>query len=200
MILFITIKYKMDKTTICVIVRTKNEVDIIEVLNVTLQYATDYIIYDHHSTDNTVMLCDQFFKDHNIEGQVFYNKSNRLSDQDLLDLGKYTISTYLWLYDTSKILNGTLIIPKLLHDCYNVKYKYLDLEFNITQLFCNNIKWQEKGTIHTYIEPEDNTPYQSVTIGGDYHFTDRYVQKHLPSDPKNLGHIMDVIQHEIKNN
>ena len=61
------------ETTICIIIRTKNNADIIEnVLNNTLPYTSDYIIYDHYSTDNTISLCNQFFN--NVNGSFHLYK------------------------------------------------------------------------------------------------------------------------------
>lgn len=85
-----------------------------------------------------------------------------------------------------------MIIPKLVNPSYHLNYN----QYLITQLYSNTIKWQVKGCFHTYIEPVNGINH-SVTISGDYHLSDRYVNNHL-CDPKDLGHMMDVIQHEIK--
>lgn len=168
----------MNKTTICVLIRVKNNAhNMLQILNSTLPYATDYIIHDYNSLDNTVNICNKFFFDNNIRGQIFYTEPGHSHqfDQYLLDFGrKCSTSEYLWLYDSNKIINGILQIPKLTQPCYglNNKHPLSDINMIETCIFDNKIEWKEKGYVATYIEPMDeNIICEMKLIRGDYYLS-----------------------------
>lgn len=162
--------------------RVKNDaINILNILIKLLEYATDYIINDYNSIDDTVNICNKFFKNNNVKGQIFNSVffNNLYLDQPLLELGrKYSDSDYLWLYDTCNKIEGKLILPKLSNLSYMIKFKYIrdpkiskySFEKSITQIFSNNIEWKEKsmGYITTVDETIDN---KSILIEGEYYLS-----------------------------
>lgn len=150
----------MDRTTICIIIKVKNDANIIlEILNSTLFYAHEYIIYDYNSTDTTVDICNKFFINNNIRGQIFSYETG----QSLLDLGrKYSTSEYFWVYDSNTIINGQLDIPKLTHPSYN-----LNVISNINNIF--TVHGVQTCIFHNSIESN----HKPKLITGNYYLSYR---------------------------
>jgi len=170
----------MSNTSICILIMCTNESHIIkETLETTLPYATDYIICDNASTDNTVQICQDFFNEHQIKGQIFHyhwvNFGHNYSY--LYNLAyKHTQSQYWFQIDADDLIHGHLDLNNLTKDKYHLKFgDEGDISYTRPQIFKNDIKWVHRLKIHGYIDTESKgTPHiTSDTIYGDYYIASR---------------------------
>lgn len=182
-----------EKTTICVLIMFTNEEHcILETLNSTLPYANEYILCDNASTDNTVEVCENFFKQNNIKGQVFNAiwKNFGYNYSYLYELGhKHATSEYLWQIDADDIVIGVMKINNLWADRYLLQFgdtmKYLRC-----QIFKNTFKWQHILAIHGYTDTLPKGQYNTTKkIKGNYYIDSRHIgNRHkIDSDLKFLN-------------
>lgn len=196
----------MSKTTICILIMCTNEEHIIgESLKSTLPYATDYIICDNASTDNTVQVCQDFFKDNNIKGQIFHYQWKDFGHNYsyLYELAyNHTTSEYWWQIDADDLVNGQLDVSHLTKDKY---FLYFGDDGNIRytrpQIFKNRIKYQHVLKIHGYITTKPKNVYHtSDTIEGDYYIASRRLGNRHKTDFK-TKYLNDakMLQEDINN-
>lgn len=177
------------KTSICVILMVKDEEHcILETLNSTLRYASEYIICDTGSTDGTIDVCNKFFETNNIKGQIFHHewKNFGYNYTILYQLGKrHSTCEYLWQIDADDIVCGNMKIENLYEDAYSLKFGKT-FTYRRPQILSNRIEWKHVGVIHGYTTPADITYDHSVgTIDGDYYIDSRRLgNRHKNIDPK----------------
>ena len=178
----------MTKTTICVLIMFTNEEHCIkETLETTLPYAHEYILCDNASTDNTVKVCQDFFKEHHIKGQVFHttwvNFGHNYSY--LYELGaRHAESEYLYQIDADDLIHGTMNINDLTADRYLLQFgdtcKYVR-----GQLFKNKFLWRHYLCIHGYVDTNPKgQSYTTKTLTGDYYIECRHVGSRHHIDEK----------------
>lgn len=165
--------------TVCIIMMVKNESHCVtETLASTLSFANEYIICDIGSTDNTIDVCNNFFEEHKIKGQIFELEWRNLAYNYTLtlQLGKvYTKSDYLWLIDADDLVHGTPNLYGLNYDAYLVKFNkdfgtYLGL-----QLFSTKLEWKHIGMPGYNTIADETMKYTQSTLEGNYHIGSRQV-------------------------
>lgn len=136
------------KSSICICIMCTNEENVIEkTLTQLLPYATDYIICDNESTDNTIHVCQNFFNHHHIQGQIFnYKWVNKGHNYTYLyELAyKYTQSDYFWVFDAEDEIVGDLQINQLEADCYQLNMGNENLKYKRPQIFKNKLPLQSE--------------------------------------------------------
>ena len=152
----------MVKQTICLNMIVKNEEHIIaETLGKLCdKIKFDYwIICDTGSTDNTIEVIQNFFKNENIDGEIFvdewkdfaYNRTNALKNA-------YDKTDYLLLFDADDEIIGDFKLPtELIYDEYRFQFGHSNNYnvFNRSLLINNRKKWKFVGVLHEFLEPCD---------------------------------------------
>lgn len=166
----------MNNTTICVLIMCKDEEHcILDTLNSTLPYTSEYIICDTGSTDNTIGVCNDFFRNNNIKGQIFQHewKNFGYNYTVLYQLGyEHSKADYIWQIDADDIICGKMEIGELKEDAYFLKFGQ-KFTYVRQQISSNKIKWKHVGVIHGYIASDDEKPYSKGEIQGDYYIDSR---------------------------
>jgi len=161
---------------LCLNMIVKNESKIILRLLESVEHIIDgYCICDTGSTDNTIEIIEDFFKNRKIYGKIIqepfrdfgYNRSfatNACKDIPNMD--------YLLLLDADMILTGDSIKPenaiqfksRLIEDCYYVfqgSHQYYYKNVRIMKNYCGYSYW---GVTHEYINTPNGTKYGQIPI------------------------------------
>lgn len=161
-------------TTICLNMIVKNESHIIKTTLINLlKYIpiTYYVISDTGSTDNTIEIIKDFFKENNINGEIYNDEWKDFGYNRSLAL-KYAFNKtdYLLIFDADDKFNGTFILPpKLNKDSYNLKFGG-GCEYKRPLLINNRKEWKFVGVLHEYLSPiVDKSHFSSEDINGDYY-------------------------------
>lgn len=192
----------MTKTTICVLIMATNEEHcILETLNATLPYATEYIFLDNASTDNTVQVCKDFFKKHYLTYKIFHyhwvNFGHNYSY--LYELGfKHSTCEYLWQIDADDLVVGTMNIENLNKDKYMLQFGK-DFKYVREQIFKNNRQWHHYLAIHGYVAPfiGKRCNVMRGKIEGDYYIDSRRIgnrHKIMDTQTKYLNDAKTIIE------
>jgi len=115
------------KQTICLNMIVKNEAHIIAK---TLQNICDnmpityWVISDTGSTDDTKKIIQKFFKDKDIDGEIFDDKWENFGHNRSLALKHaYNKTDYLLIFDADDSFNGKFKLPKVLDKImYSLKF------------------------------------------------------------------------------
>ena len=114
------------KMKICVLIMAYNEAHCIgETLLSTLPIATEYIIIDHYSTDDTMKVCNDFFDKHSLKGTVYQKewKDFGTNYSYLYEYGfRYSRCDYLYQIDADDIVVGKMDVHDLTADAYAVQF------------------------------------------------------------------------------
>lgn len=175
------------RASICVLIMFTNEEHcILDTLKTTLPYASEYILLDNYSTDNTVKVCQDFLKD--VKYQVFRTKWINFGHNYsyLYELGyKHSKADYLWQIDADDLVHGHMNIYNLYADKYMLKFGEHGMYYTRAQLFKNNRQYKQYLSIHGYV---DTIPkYQQTTskiLSGDYYVESRRVGNRHKVDMK----------------
>lgn len=180
----------MPKTTICVLIMATNEEHcILETLNATLPYATEYIYLDNASTDNTVQVCEDFFRKNYLTYKIFHYKWVNFGHNYsyLYELGfKHSTCEYLWQIDADDLVVGTINIENLTKDKYALQFGN-NLKYDRPQIFKNNRQWHHYLAIHGYVAPliDKRGHHLAGKIEGDYYIDSRRIgNRHKVTDAK----------------
>lgn len=166
------------KPTICILIMERNESHcILDTLKSTLPYANEYIICDTGSIDNTIEICNNFFAENKIKGQIFNHEWKRFdyNYSILYQLGNaHSTSDYLWQIDADDIICGTMDMGSLLagNDSYIVKFGDTFVYYR-PQIFKTNIRWKHVGIIHGYVTTVSPHLNRQGKIDGDYYINSR---------------------------
>ena len=158
-------------TTICLNMIVKNESHIITktleniLQNIPIHY---WVISDTGSTDDTIQLIIQFFKDKKIQGELIENKWIDFGTNRTLSLqNAYQKTDYLLVFDADDSFNGTFVLPELIHDKYHLK---MDNGSYYRPLLLNNKrKWKFTGVLHEYLEKDEDFLESTHSIHGNYY-------------------------------
>ena len=146
------------KLTLCMIVKNEehNIKDTIE--NIVSNIGIDYwVISDTGSTDNTINIITQTFKNLNIKGE-FQNKAWK----DFSTNRNYVIekaepySEYLFFFDADDRIKGNIVLPNLIDDVYFMRMESANVSFYRIFIVKTTFKWRYKGVLHEYIEMVPN--------------------------------------------
>ncbi len=174
----------MQNQDICLNMIVKNESHIIEkTLNNLCSYFDFlyWVICDTGSTDNTIDIIINFFKEKNIKGELIQNDWVDFGYNRTFALQKaYNKSDYLLIFDADDYINGNLEIKeKLNFNVYNLKIGK-DFCYKRPLLINNRLKWEFKGVLHEFLsekkdeKKDENTISHFIsqtTIEGDYYIS-----------------------------
>ena len=158
--------------TICLNMIVKNESHIIvQTLTNLCSYVTfdAYYISDTGSTDNTMDLIREFFKERGIPGHIEQVEWRDFGFNRTLALQMaFNKTDYLFIFDADDSIHGDFRMPaKLTHDAYQLKlgesFVYLR-----TLIVNNRKRWRFVGVLHEYISCVDREE-SSQAIEGNYH-------------------------------
>lgn len=163
---------------ICLNMIVKDESHIIEeTLSNILKYISYWVISDTGSTDNTKEIIINFFKKHNIPGNLVEHKwkdfgSNRT--YALKAAYKYRKEfDYIWVFDADDLVVGDFIIPTDKNiDSYSLKYGN-GFTYMRTQIFKSSERWCYRGVLHEYPECISKKNTISKAIEGNYYIDSR---------------------------
>ena len=162
--------------TICLNMIVKNESHIIAstLKNILEHIKIDYwVISDTGSTDDTVDIIQDFFKERGISGEMFHddwkdfghNRTNALEHA-------YDKSDYLFIFDADDLIHGDIPLPSLFDkDLYNVSFGN-PVSYHRPILISNRMKWKYVGVLHeslVHIDPIKSDAY----LLGNYHIESR---------------------------
>jgi glycosyltransferase involved in cell wall biosynthesis len=149
---------KAIKIGLNMIVKDESHV-ILESLNYTLPLIDTYCIVDTGSTDNTIEIIKNFYKEKGIPGEVHQRPwkdfgHNRSEALKLCD-GKMD---YILVIDADDIMqfpsNGRKTIHTILKreqpDCALITFKQVHCQYKRAQIFKANDGWMYKGVLHEY--------------------------------------------------
>ena len=169
----VEIKPKPSKSyTICLSMIVKNESHII---TKTLDNLTSYIDFDAYfisdtgSTDNTMDIIRDFFRQKNIPGYIEQVKWKDFGFNRTLALQMaFNKTDYLFIFDADDTIHGNFRMPRVLtHDAYQLKlgesFVYLR-----TLIVNNRKRWRYVGVLHEYITCVDKEE-SSYAIEGNYY-------------------------------
>ena len=163
------------RPTICLNMIVKNESKIIkdklEKLCKKVQF--DYwVISDTGSTDNTIQIIQDFFKDLNIPGELFedpwqnfgYNRTKAIEEA-------FQKTDYLLIFDADDEIIGDFQLPHDFgkYDSYHVYFGSENFKYLRLPIVNNRKKWRYVGVLHEVISEVDKGQTSS-TIEGNYYF------------------------------
>ena len=160
----------MHSTKICLNMIVKNESHIIvDTLNKLINKIKFdfYVICDTGSSDNTINLIVDFFKNQNIKGEIYSHvwKNFGYNRTLALECAKNK-SDYVFIFDADDYITGDIDISNLTEDAYFLKFGNENISYNRMCLVKNNIKWEYIGVLHEYISTKEK--YSSKTLKGNY--------------------------------
>jgi len=151
------------KIGLCMIV--KNESHIIhEVLQSSLKFIDTYCILDTGSTDNTIQIIKDFYKDKNIQGEVHESdwKGFGKSRSEALKLCDDKMD-YILMIDADDLIEGPINSKEILLKCLsfnpnacNIFIKRGTIEYERTQIFKSKDSWRYEGVLHEF--PTNDKP------------------------------------------
>lgn len=134
-----------------------------------------WVISDTGSTDNTKELIIDFFKKHNIKGELFqdewkdfgYNRSKALEYA-------YNKSRYLLIFDADDEIVGNFVLPELTKDSYLFQFgNEQGVSYIRTQIVNNKKKWKYVGVLHEVITCVDHSDSSEIITGNYYTISGR---------------------------
>ena len=160
--------------TICLNMIVKNESHIIEntLEKLCKKISFDYwVICDTGSTDNTVQIITDFFKNKGIQGEMFHDEWQNFAHNRTLALERaYKKTDLLLVFDADDEIVGDIVLPnKVLFDEYHLKFgSGMGVSYTRVLLINNHKKFQFLSVIHEFINCIEG-PTTSTTINSDYY-------------------------------
>ncbi len=158
--------------TLCLNMIVKNESHIIEqtLENICQNFKLDYwVISDTGSTDNTIEIISNFFKNKGIRGEIVQEDWQNFSYNRNIALkaciGK---SDYILFFDADDFLEGQLVLPKLDQDAYYFQLSNAEKTTKYLRklIIKNNGKYYWRGVLHEYLEHDGEQDVDEII--GDY--------------------------------
>lgn len=164
---------------VCLVSIVKDESHVIlRMLESVRNYVDEYVIVDTGSSDDTISICENYFKEEKVKGEVFsrpWKNFGHNKGEALAIARKHSSCDYLMMIDADNFIEGSFKIPDSIDkDGYYVKHKYGDGTnfFWRKQLFKRVKPWTYKGVLHEhpFLEGDNNIGF----IYGDYFFTETH--------------------------
>ena len=158
--------------TICLNMIVKNESHIIAstLKNILEHVKIDYwVISDTGSTDDTVDIIQEFFKERNIDGELFQdgwkdfgtNRSKALEHA-------YNKSDYIFIFDADDLIHGQIALP--IHfdkDMYQLPFEN-PTSYYRSVLISNRMRWKYNGVLHEMLANIDPIKSEEFLLGNFY--------------------------------
>lgn len=162
--------------TICLNMIVKNESHIIAstLKNILEHIKIDYwVISDTGSTDDTVDIIQDFFKERGISGEMFHNDWKDFGHNRTKALEHaYDKSDYLFIFDADDLIHGDIPLPSLFDkDLYNVSFGN-PVSYHRPILISNRMKWKYVGVLHESLVQIDPIKSDAYLLG-NYHIESR---------------------------
>lgn len=158
--------------TLCLNMIVKNESHIIEQTlgNICQNFKLDYwVISDTGSTDHTIEIIQNFFKNKGIQGEIIQEDWQNFSYNRNVALKACTgKSDYILIFDADDSVEGEFILPKLDLDAYYFQLSNVErtIKYLRKLIIKNDGKYFWRGVLHEYLEHDGE---QDVgEIRGDY--------------------------------
>ena len=160
------------KPTVCLNMIVKDESHIIEkTLKNLLQYIPfDYwVICDTGSSDETPAMIENFFKQHNIPGEIVHHQWKDFAYNRTLALEcAFNKTDYIFIFDADDSIHGSFALPTPMNsDWYMLQFGN-GVNYTRPLLVTNRKRWKFRGVLHEYLEAIDKMG-QVVTLLGNYH-------------------------------
>ena len=149
---------------ICLNMIVKNESNIItRLLNSVINLIDYYVICDTGSTDNTVDIIKQFFKNKNITGHIIHTSFinfGKTRTYALQQCKNFFDFDYILLLDADMLLyinpdiNVNVFKSKLMFDSYNILQCSSKLQYQNIRLIKSSINFYYTGSTHEFIDCE----------------------------------------------
>lgn len=159
--------------SLCLNMIVKNESHIIEqtLENICQNFSLSYwVIADTGSTDNTITMIENFFKNKNIPGEILQHPwANFAHNRNLALNGCLGKSKYILVFDADDSVDGDLQLPELEKDAY---YLQLSDENRTTKylrklIIKNDGSYKWRGILHEFLQSSQN--HEDVEeVLGDY--------------------------------
>lgn len=144
------------KPTIVFATMCKNESDcIVKTLESVYKYIDYYIVCDTGSTDNTVELVENFFKDKNIPGEIYSDKWVNFGYNKTLMMSRAkNKADFIFHIDADDVLVGEINFDDTVYyyDVLNVTFKRGNLAWKTTAFYNASYDWRFCGVAHTIIK------------------------------------------------
>jgi FkbM family methyltransferase len=162
-----------EEPLLCLNMIVKNEAHIIkDTLNKLYnKIKFDYwVISDTGSTDETKKVIQEFFKEKNINGEIYDDEWKDFGHNRTVALQHaYGKSKYVLIFDADDEIAGNFVLPSLTKDSY---YFQFGSEYGVSyirqQIVNNKKKWKYVGVLHEIITCEENNLTAEI-IAGDYY-------------------------------
>ena len=172
--------------TICLNMIVKNESHIIVK---TLDNLCNYIEFDAYyisdtgSTDNTMDLIRDFFKQRNIPGYIEQVEWRDFGFNRTLALQMaFNKTDYLFIFDADDAIHGDFRMPRdLIHDAYQLKLGQ-SFVYMRTLIVNNRKRWKYVGVLHEYIACVDKEESSDAIQGNYYVESGRIGSRNLDPD------------------
>jgi hypothetical protein len=158
------------KPTICFATMCKNEEKcIIKTLESIYKHIDYWVICDTGSTDNTVSLIENFFREKNINGEIYVDEWIGFGENKTLLFERcYKKADLIIHFDADDILSDNFTLSEKLSDYdkhigFYSNMKRGTCNYKNLLLFNNNYKWKIVGVAHTIYKCIDN--YYGKQIG-----------------------------------
>lgn len=190
-------------STLCLNMIVKNESHIIEdtLDNICKNVNIDYwVISDTGSTDNTIEVIENFFREKNIKGEIkeenwvdFAHNRNKALEACW---GK---SDYILIFDADDLIEGDFKLPVLDKDGYYLKIREdeADIVYSRRLIIKSNKKYNWQGVLHELLEPKCDT--DEDFIKGNYCIVSRRLGSRNKDENKALNDAK-ILEKEFKNN
>ena len=153
----------------------KNESKIIEeTLNNVSKYIDYWVISDTGSTDNTIEVITNKFKELDIPGEIFNDKWEDFgTNRSIAIKHAFNKCDYILVMDADDIIIGELNFPKNMNmDAYHLRIGK-DYVYQRLLLFKSSLKWRYRGVVHEFPECIDKKNISTSNIDGDYYVDSR---------------------------
>jgi len=161
----------MATQTLCLNMIVKNESAIIQktLINLSSYFSFQYwVICDTGSTDGTQDIIETFFAERGIPGELHncpwvdfgHNRT------EALQLA-YNKTDYLLIFDADDEMSGTLVLPPLTADSYELRLGSEDFSFSRSLLINNRKRFGFQAVLHEYLEALEPVG-PTVTLEGPY--------------------------------
>jgi GR25 family glycosyltransferase involved in LPS biosynthesis len=131
-----------------------------------------WVISDTGSTDDTPNIIKEFFKEKNIDGELYFDEWKNFAYNRTLALEyAYQKTDYLLVFDADDEIYGDFKLPSILdHDAYQFCFGGIGIKYGRILLVNNKKKFNFLGVLHEYMNFADSTvDYKLTYLEGDYY-------------------------------
>jgi len=140
--------------------------------NIKIDY---WVISDTGSTDNTIDIIQDFFKERGIPGEMFQDEWNDFGHNRTKAIEHaFNKSDYLFIFDADDMIHGNIPIPETMvfnKDMYRLPFES-PTSYHRSVLVSNRMKWKYVGVLHEYLVNIDPIKSDEYLLG-NFHIESR---------------------------